>query len=94
MTGHFADAIALRAFVLILLAEMGDKTQLMTMALAAQYRKPAWVFVGATLALALVTLVGVVFGEALTRVIPARRVHQLAGLVFIVFGVLALFRRA
>ena len=94
MGEHLAGSIAVRAFVLILLAEMGDKTQLMSMALAAQYRRPLWVFIGAASALAIVTLIGVVFGEALTRVIPARRIHQLAGLIFIVFGVLMLLRKA
>jgi len=93
VSGHFAGSIALRAFILIFLAEMGDKTQLMSMALAAEYRKPVWVFIGAVSALAVVTLIGVLFGEALTRIIPARRIHQLAGLLFIVFGVLMLFRK-
>lgn len=94
MGEHFAGNIALRTFLLIFLAEMGDKTQLMSMALAAQYRKPVWVFIGAALALAVVTLIGVVFGEALTKVIPVRRIHQLAGIMFIVFGALMLFKKA
>ena len=93
MGEHLAGNIALKAFLLIFLAEMGDKTQLMSMALAAQYRKPVWVFVGAASALAIVTLIGVIFGEALTRVIPARRIHQFAGLIFIIFGALMLLRR-
>ena len=93
MNEHLAGGIAVRAFVLIFLAEMGDKTQLMSMALAAQHKKPVPVFLGAALALAVVTLIGVVFGEALTRIIPARRIHQLAGLVFIVFGALMLVRK-
>lgn len=94
MDQHLAVSVSLRAFVLIFLAEMGDKTQLMSMALAAEYRKPVWVFVGAVTALAVVTLIGVVFGEALTRVIPARRIHQLAGLLFIAFGILMLLKKA
>ena len=94
MGEHLVGGIALRAFVLILLAEMGDKTQFMSMALAAQYRRPVWVFIGAATALGIVTLIGVAFGEALTRVIPARRIHQLAGLIFIVFGVLMFLRKA
>ena len=94
MNEHLVGGIALRTFLLIFLAEMGDKTQLMSMALAAQYRKPVWVFVGAVTALAVVTLIGVVFGEALTRVVPARRIHQLSGVVFIVFGALMLLRKS
>lgn len=91
MGEHLAGNIVLRTFFLIFLAELGDKTQLMSMALAAQYRKPIWVFIGAATALAVVTAIGVIFGEALTKLIPARRIHQLAGIVFIIFGVIMLF---
>ena len=70
---------------------MGDKTQLMSMTLAAKTQRPFWVFAGAVAALAVVTAIGVIFGEALTKVIPARRIHQLAGIVFIMFGVIMLF---
>ncbi len=85
--------VAVKAFVLIFLAEMGDKTQLMSMALAARHQKPLLVFAGAVSALAVVTLIGVLVGEALTRVIPPHRIHQLAGVIFIAVGVLMLLRR-
>lgn len=85
--------VALKAFVLIFIAEMGDKTQLMSMALAARHQKPVLVFAGAVSALAVVTLIGVLVGDALTRIIPMERIHQLAGLVFIVIGVLMLLKR-
>lgn len=90
---NVGGSIALRAFLLIFLAEMGDKTQLMSMTLSAQYRKPVWVFLGAVVALALVTLLGVAFGEAIARVIPPRRMHQIAGMAFIAFGVLMLIKK-
>jgi len=90
---HSIGNIALRTFLLIFLAEMGDKTQLMSMALAAQYRKPIWVFAGAVSALAVVTLIGVACGAGICRLIPAHRMHQIAGLVFIVVGALMLLRR-
>lgn len=87
------SSVALQTFALIFLAEMADKTQLMTITLAAQHRKPLWVFVGAASALVLVTLIGVIFGEAITRVVPARRIHQIGGVIFIVLGALMLFGR-
>ncbi len=80
-------------FGLIFLAELGDKTQLTTMTLAAQSRSPWSVFIGAALALTLTSLLGVVFGEALTRVIPKNYLHTGAGLAFIVLGLLLVFRK-
>lgn len=94
MNEHSVGAVALRTFMLIFLAELGDKTQLMSMTLAAQYRKPVWVFVGATAALAVVTLIGVIFGEAITRIVPAKRIHQLAGIVFVIFGAMMLLKKS
>ena len=54
----------LAAFTLILTAEVGDKTQLATTSLAAQYDDPAGVFLGSTLALWTVCLLGVLVGVA------------------------------
>ena len=54
-------------FGLVFLAELGDKTQLTTMMLAAKSRAPLIIFVAAGLALVLSSLFGVLFGEALTR---------------------------
>ncbi|MCL6518969.1 MAG: TMEM165/GDT1 family protein [Armatimonadetes bacterium] len=86
-----AGNIALRAFLLILIAEFGDKTQLMSMALAAKSGKPFLVLFGAISALAAVTLVGVLVGDVLTKIIPMNRIHQFAGLLFIAIGGLMLF---
>ncbi len=91
MSNELAGNVALRAFILILIAEFGDKTQLMSMALAAKSGKPFVVLVGAVTALAVVTLLGVLVGEALTKVIPMNRIHQLAGIIFITIGGLMLF---
>lgn len=85
--------VAVKAFFMILLMELGDKTQLASIALSADTKRPFTVFVGAVAALALVTLIGVLLGDALTRVIPMSRVNQLAGLVFIAIGVLMFFGR-
>ena len=93
MGEHFVGNIALRAFFLIFIAELGDKTQLMSMALACQYRKPVWVFIGAASALVIVTLIGVSCGSLISRVIPTQRIHQMAGAIFIIFGALMLFKR-
>jgi putative Ca2+/H+ antiporter (TMEM165/GDT1 family) len=78
----------LSTFGLIFLAELGDKTQLTTMMLAAQSNSATAVFIGAAAALALSALLGVVFGEAITRVIPTGMIHLGAGIAFIGLGLL------
>jgi putative Ca2+/H+ antiporter (TMEM165/GDT1 family) len=73
---------------LIFFAELGDKTQLTTMLLAAQTKRPVPVFLGAAIALAISAFLGVAFGEAVTRIIPQRAIHVASGVVFMVIGAL------
>lgn len=82
----------LTAFVMILLAELGDKTQLVTMSLAAQYNKPVPVFVGSTIALWAVSLLGIFLGCQIMRFIPLPWIHRGAGCLFLLFGAIILFQ--
>lgn len=77
-------------FGALFLAEMGDKTQLAAITLAAQTRAPVSVFLGAALALALVSLIGVGLGALLGEYLPANLLHKLAATAFIVIGILML----
>ena len=70
----------------IFLAELGDKTQLACIGLACRTRSPLAVFLGAVGALAAVTLVGVVFGEALANLVPAPYIRKVSGALFVVIG--------
>ena len=72
------------------LAEMGDKTQIATVMLAARYN-PYWVVVGSTLGMMLANAPAVWFGEKITRLLPMRVVHVVSALVFAVLGVVALW---
>ncbi|MDI6871832.1 MAG: TMEM165/GDT1 family protein [Bacillota bacterium] len=83
----------LTTFWLIFLAELGDKTQLATMSLAAEHGNPWPVFAGAASALVLTSAVGVLAGGALARIIPAAYLHTAAALGFIVIGSLMLLGR-
>jgi putative Ca2+/H+ antiporter (TMEM165/GDT1 family) len=87
---HSARGPLATSFVMILLAELGDKTQLVTMSLAAQYSQLA-VFVGSTLALWLVSLLGIFLGRELMRRIPLVLIHRGAGLMFLGFGATTLY---
>jgi len=80
--------MALVAFGLIFFAELGDKTQLTTMLLAAQSRSPIPVFIGSALALVLTSLLGVIVGQLISQVVPTRYITTGAGVVFIILGVL------
>jgi putative Ca2+/H+ antiporter (TMEM165/GDT1 family) len=81
----------LTAFVMILLAELGDKTQIVTASLAAQHDSLYAVFFGSTLALWVVSLIGIFLGLQLNRVIPRATIHKGAGCLFIAFGVVVLY---
>ena len=69
---------------------MGDKTQIATVMLAAQYSDWLWVVAGTTLGMLLANAPVVWLGEAITRRVPMALVHRLSALIFAVLGVLAL----
>ncbi|MDP1809136.1 MAG: TMEM165/GDT1 family protein [Actinomycetota bacterium] len=73
-------------FGILFLAELGDKTQLAVFTLSAQYKSPGTVFLGASLALIVVTLLGAYFGGLVTAYVPSKTVHIGAGVLFIVMG--------
>jgi putative Ca2+/H+ antiporter (TMEM165/GDT1 family) len=78
-------------FVMIFLAELGDKTQLSIFALAANRKAFLSVFIGATGALILTTLIAAALGSAIGRLIPEKVIKIAAGAVFIGFGALTLY---
>ncbi|MFP4164802.1 MAG: TMEM165/GDT1 family protein [Chitinispirillaceae bacterium] len=75
-------------FALIFLAELGDKTQLASMAASAGTKSPWSVFAGAASALVLSTLVAVLAGTFLQRVIPQHCIQGVAAVLFLVFGII------
>ena len=83
--------IFLTTFGTIFLAELGDKTQLAAIMMTSKTKLPLSVFIGASLALCLVTLVGVLFGEGLIAVIPEHILKRGAALAFIVIGLWMFF---
>ena len=78
--------------VAFFLAEMGDKTQIATVMLAARYDSVWLVTGGTTLGMLLANVPLVLFGERLVRRIPMVWVHRAAALAFAVIGVLVLVR--
>jgi Ca2+/H+ antiporter, TMEM165/GDT1 family len=80
-------------FGVIFLAEMGDKTQLAAMTTSAQTKRPGAVLVGASLALTVVSALGVVVGSALGHYLPMMWIKRAAAVAFIVIGILILLDR-
>ncbi len=76
------------------IAELGDKTQLATMALAAAYANLPMVVAGATAGMMLANAPAVLLGHAFARRLPLRLVHIIASVLFIGIGVLFLWRAA
>lgn len=79
------------AFSFVSLAELGDKTQIITILLVANYQLPFIVFLGVLSGLALVSGIGVLIGESFSRVISPKKLHIFSGILFIAFGLLTLF---
>jgi putative Ca2+/H+ antiporter (TMEM165/GDT1 family) len=73
------------------LAEMGDKTQLATVALAAHYAQPVLVVIGTTLGMLLADVPAVFIGDRLGAKIPMKLVHCVAAAIFALLGVATLF---
>lgn len=81
----------LTAYALILLAELGDKTQLMALTLAADTRRPWAVAIGGSLAMATLTFAACLLGAGIARLVPEFILKKVAGALFILFGVLIIF---
>jgi len=73
------------------LVEIGDKTQIATVALAAHYGTPVLVVIGTTLGMLLADVPAVIVGDKLSARIPMRLVHSIAAAIFMLLGVVTLF---
>ncbi|MGE4088385.1 MAG: TMEM165/GDT1 family protein [Immundisolibacter sp.] len=76
--------------VTFFLAEMGDKTQLATVAMAAHYSTPVLVVIGTTLGMLIADVPAVYAGDKLATRIPMRLVHAVASAIFAALGVATL----
>ncbi len=77
-------------FVTFFLAEMGDKTQIATVAMAAHYAAPVMVVIGTTLGMLIADVPAVFIGDKLADKIPMKLVHAIAAAVFAALGVATL----
>jgi len=82
--------VFLTTVIAFFLVEMGDKTQIATVALAAQFRTIVWVVLGTTLGMLLANVPVVYAGDALIRRVPLKAVRIVAALTFVALGIYAL----
>ena len=86
--GH---GIVATTFLLIFLAEFGDKTQLAVAGLGST-SEPSAVWAGATIALAITSIIGVFAGRKLLNRLPLKWIHRISGVFFLLLAVFALSR--
>jgi len=79
--------IAITTFITVFLAEIGDKTQLTTLMIAAQSHQPWIVFGGAAIALVSTSLLGVLAGKWLAKTFSPNLLNTLAGLSFLILSI-------
>mgnify|MGYP001194313752 CR=1 FL=1 len=84
--------LLLSTFVLVFLAELGDKTQFAAFGLAASHKSIWPVFFGSALALACSSLLAVLLGSTMGKFLPEQYVKIGSGVLFILFGIFTLFQ--
>ncbi len=80
-------SIFITTFITFFIAEIGDKTQLATVALAAHFQSFVWVVVGTTLGMMAANIPAVLLSHAITTRIPLKLVRVLSGIAFAVLGI-------
>ena len=78
--------LLLSTFLTVFLAELGDKTQLATVAISGTSNRPLAVFLGSSSALVLASLIGALAGGSMASVIPTEVLQLLAAVGFLIIG--------
>ncbi|RKZ35056.1 UPF0016 family protein [bacterium] len=81
----------IKIFIAVFIAELGDKTQLAVLGFASTVN-PKMVFLSASLALVSITAMGAAAGFALGKFIPQKTVQIIAGALFIIIGILYIWK--
>ncbi len=89
--GHQRFGVFGTTVIAFFLAEMGDKTQIATVALAARYTDLVAVVAGTTLGMMIANVPAVLLGDVVAKKVSMTLVHGIAALIFAVLGVLTLF---
>lgn len=82
--------VLLTTIIAFFIAEIGDKTQIATVALAANYNSLIMVIVGTTVGMMLANIPAVYGGQAIANKIPMRLMHSIAAVIFVIVGITTL----
>ena len=82
--------VFLTSTVTVTLAEIGDKTQVATVALAARFDELLWVIAGTTAGMMIANIPAIYLGDKFADRLPVRLIHLVAALVFVALGLLTL----
>jgi len=85
ISNQVAHGIFVSTLLMLVLAEMGDKTQIAVAGLASTL-SPLAVWIGASLSLISTSVLGVWLGKTLLKKVPLKRIHQLSGLFFLILA--------
>lgn len=86
------SGVFITTLITFFLAEMGDKTQVATVAMAAHYPSPIMVVIGTTLGMMLADVPAVFLGNTFAKKLPLKLIHSIAAAIFFVMGVLVLLK--
>jgi Ca2+/H+ antiporter, TMEM165/GDT1 family len=84
--------VFIATLIAFFLAEIGDKTQIATVALAAKYQAPVTVVFGTTLGMMLADVPAVFLGNTFAQKLPLKLIHSIAAAIFAIIGCLILFK--
>lgn len=90
-TAHASGSAFIVTLVAFFIAEMGDKTQVATVALGAQYQSLLWVTLGTTLGMMIANVPAVILGERITRLLPMHIIRMAAATALALTGLWALW---
>ncbi|MBF0587523.1 MAG: TMEM165/GDT1 family protein [Magnetococcales bacterium] len=93
ITEKSGRSVLITTFILIFVAEFGDKTQIAVAALSGSY-DPVSVWIGGTVALIFISALGIVAGSKLLSKIPEETLHRVSGIFFLILAVLSLWKAA
>ena len=86
------SGVFVATLIAFFLAEIGDKTQIATVALAANYSAPVTVVIGTTLGMMLADVPAVFLGNKFAQKLPLKMIHLIAAGIFAILGLLILFK--
>lgn len=86
------SGVFLTTLITFFLAEIGDKTQIVTVALAAHYASPTTVVIGTTLGMMLADVPAVFLGNAFAKKLPLKIIHAVAAAIFALMGIFILLK--